>query len=265
MSRSPFGLTHAFARARADGRAAILPYLCAGDPNLEATAAHLRALEGVADAVEVGVPFSDPVADGPVIQAAAERGRRAGATLARVIDLVAGLRRDGLRLPVVLMTYYNPVHRMGIARFVGRAVEAGVDGVIVPDLPVDEAGDLVAGRDGLATIFLAAPTSTDARLEKIAAASTGFVYYVSLEGVTGERDRLAADLGRNIARVRRRTDLPVAVGFGISTPDHARAVARAGADGVVVGSALVRRIAAGAAPAEAAAFVGELRAAARPA
>lgn len=254
----------AFARARAERRAAIVPYVCGGDPSLAATVKTLRALDSVADVVEVGVPFSDPVADGPVIQAAAERARRRGATLPRLLALVAGLRREGLRVPIVLMTYYNPIVRMGLDAFARRAAAAGVDGIIVPDLPVEEAGALRrAARGRLETVFLAAPTSTPDRLRRIGRSSSGFVYYVSLEGVTGERRRLAAGLAAGVRRVRRATSLPVAVGFGVSTPAHARAVARAGADGVVVGSALVRRLAAGAPPAAAAAFVRRLRKAAR--
>lgn len=254
----------AFARARAEGRAAIVPYVCGGDPSLGATAAILRALDGVADLVEVGVPFSDPVADGPVIQAAAERARRRGSTLPRLLTLVAGLRRRGLRVPVVLMTYYNPLVRMGLNAFARRAAAAGVDGVIVPDLPVEEAGGLRrAARGRLDTVFLAAPTSTPDRLRRIGRTSRGFVYYVSLEGVTGERRALAAGLAAAVRRLRRATRLPIAVGFGVSTPAHVRSVARAGADGVVVGSALVRRIAAGARPAAVGAFVRRLQGAAR--
>lgn len=261
MSRIP----RAFARARADGRAAVLPYLCAGDPSLAATARHLRALDGVADLVEVGVPFSDPVADGPVIQGAADRARRRGATLAKTLVMIARLRHGGLRMPVALMTYYNPVHRMGLEAFSARAAAAGVDGVIVPDLPVEESAPLRAAcrRRGVDLVLLAAPTSTPARLRRLTAASSGFVYHVAVEGVTGERRRVARSLAADLRRLRRATRLPIAVGFGVASPAHARAVAAAGADGVVVGSAVVRRVAAGASPRALAAFVSSLRRAAR--
>jgi tryptophan synthase alpha chain len=229
-----------FARLRAARRAALIPYLTAGDPNLEATEALVPVAEAAgADLLELGVPFSDPLADGATIQRASQRALAQGVTLRKILHLVARLRRS-TELPLILMTYYNPVLRAGPAGFAAEAAAAGVDGVIVPDLPPEEAGALreAARAAGVAPIFLAAPTSTDARLRLICGASEGYIYYVSLRGVTGARAALPADLASQIARLRARTTKPIAVGFGISTPAQARAVAGV-ADGVIVGSALV--------------------------
>jgi tryptophan synthase alpha chain len=220
-------------------RAALMPYLMGGHPDLGSShAAAEAAVEAGADLIELGVPFSDPLADGPVIHAAATRALAGGTTPEAVLgvcEAVAG------RVPVVLMVYANVVLAAGIGTFTARAAEAGAAGLIVPDLPHDEAGELRAACDaaGLALVPLVAPTTTSERLAGIGAGARGFVYAVSLTGTTGERDELPPDLPRTVERVRAATELPVAVGFGISTEDQARAVADL-ADGVIVGSRVVR-------------------------
>jgi tryptophan synthase alpha chain len=238
----------AFAAARAAGRAAFIPYLTAGDPDLATTEALVGALvRGGADIVELGVPFSDPIADGPVNQRAAERALRSGTTLSGILDLCATLQAKG-GPPIVLFTYYNPIHRLGVAAFAERAAVAGVEGVLVTDLPPEEGGDLNAAlaSHGIDRIGLVAPTSTGSRIDTIAAAASGFLYYISRTGVTGEQSRLPPGLEAQVEGVRRRAGpLPIAVGFGISRPDQVAAVSRF-ADGVVVGSALVRLLEEGA-------------------
>jgi len=234
----------AFAAARAAGRAAFIPYLTAGDPDLPGTVSLVGALvRGGADIVELGVPFSDPIADGPVNQRAAERALRSGTTLARILDLCAALRReDGP--PIVLFTYFNPIHRFGVAAFAERAAASGVAGVLVTDLPPEESGELHAAlaQSGVDRIGLVAPTSSGARIDAIPAHTPGFLYYLSRTGVTGERAHLPPGLESQVEGVRRRAGgLPIAVGFGISRPDQVAAVSRF-ADGVVVGSALVHAL-----------------------
>lgn len=234
----------AFDRARAEKRAAFVPYLTAGDPHVDVTAALVVALARAgADVVELGVPFSDPIADGPVNQAAAQRALAAGTTLESILEMASRVRAAS-RVPLVLFTYFNPVHAYGPARFAEHAAASGIDGVLCVDLPPEEArGDYLAAlaRFGLDPIFLLAPTSTRERVKAVARAGRGFVYYVSRTGVTGERTELPRGLAREVSDLRRRLKLPVAVGFGISTPEQVAAVARV-ADGVVVGSALVRLI-----------------------
>ena len=232
----------AFARCRAERRAAFIPYLTAGDPDLGTTARLLEALTlGGADIIELGVPFSDPIADGPVNQRAAVRALTAGTTLSGILEMVAGCR-ERLGVPVVLFTYFNPILARGVESFAEQAAASGVDGVLCVDLPPEEAaGELrpaLLGA-GVDPIFLLAPTSTRSREKAVAAASSGFIYYVSRTGVTGTREELAPELVREVKRLRRRLKLPLAVGFGISTPDQVEAVGKV-ADGVVVGSALVR-------------------------
>lgn len=225
-----------------NGRA-FIPYIMAGDPGIERTRQLVKMLEECgADIIELGVPFSDPLADGPTIQKAAQRALRGGMTLAGVMELVAGLRR-GTQIPIILMTYYNPVFRYGEERFVRDASAAGVDGVIVPDLPPDEAGVLrkSARKADFDTIFLLAPTSTDERIRTVARASTGFIYYVSMTGITGAKLSMDSEIGSHIARIRQESGTPVGVGFGISTPEEAAAVCGF-ADGVIIGSAIVKRI-----------------------
>ena len=219
---------------------AFMPYLCAGDPTPKLTPELLLTLEEAgADMVELGVPFSDPIADGPTIQRASERALQHRISLLQIIDMVRELRHK-TEIPIALMSYYNPIFRMGEEQFCKAAQEAGVDGVIVPDLPVEEAKPLldVAPCYGLSTIFLVAPTSPPARMKSIATASTGFIYCVSLTGVTGVRKTLSSEVESMIAELRKHSDKPLSVGFGVSTPEHANKVAEV-ADGVVVGSAIV--------------------------
>ncbi len=233
-----------FNTLKARGETAFIPYLTAGDPSMDHSIAYLRALEAAgADIIEFGVPFSDPVGDGPAIQEASQRALNGGANLHKVIKAVAKLRQES-QIPLLLFTYFNPLLAYGLEAFAKDAAAAGVDGVLCVDLPPEEAGEYKAALDknNLCTVFLTAPTSTDERLKKIAAACTGFVYYVSRLGITGERDDLAADMEDVLKRIHHHTDKPVAVGFGISTPEQARHVAGI-AEGVVVGSAIVRRIA----------------------
>ncbi|HEX2165065.1 MAG TPA: tryptophan synthase subunit alpha [Thermoanaerobaculia bacterium] len=241
-------IADAFARCREEGRAAFVPFLMAGDPDLPTSVRLLEALAaGGADVIEVGVPFSDPVADGPVNQRAAGRALAAGARLPAVLETIARCR-ERIAAPIVLFTYFNPVHRRGVARFAEQAAASGVDGVLCVDLPPEEAeGELVPTLHGAGvdTVFLVAPTSTKERVARAAAASSGFVYYVSRTGVTGTRDRLPPELVKEVKRLRKRIDLPLVVGFGISDPAQVAAVGGI-ADGVVVGSALVRMVEEGA-------------------
>jgi tryptophan synthase alpha chain len=232
-----------FARTRAEGRAAFIAYLTAGDPTPEKTpeiaATLVRA--GV-DLIELGVPFSDPVADGPVIQRASARALSAGTTLKKVLDIAREIRAAS-EVPLLLFTYLNPALHYGFAKLAQDAKAAGIDGVLLTDLSVEEAGAYMQPlrAAGLDTVFLAAPTSTERRLKLVAEYSSGFVYLVSRTGVTGEQQALSESLGELIAKTRSATQLPLAAGFGISTPEQAKAVARM-ADGVVVGSAIVRQI-----------------------
>ena len=237
-------LAAAFERVRSRGTPGLITYVTAGDPDLGRSAEILRALDrsGV-DVLEVGVPFSDPLADGPEIQRATERALAAGATLEGVLDMIAALR-GALRAPVVLFSYANPIFRLGAERFANRARDAGVDGVLALDLPIEEAGEfreLLAVR-GIDTILLLSPTTSDARLRQAAALGSGFLYAISRLGVTGAREDLASGAREMVARIRAASDLPVALGFGISKPEHVREVGR-WADAAVVGSALVRVIA----------------------
>lgn len=237
-------VTRAFSRARENARAAFMPYYVVGYPDLETSVAVFKALaEAGADLIEVGVPFSDPLADGPTNQMAAQIALENGTTVGDVLRVVARLRDEGVSIPLVLMGYYNPFLAYSIDRLCADAAAAGADGFIVPDLPPDvrdgEEMRELCGHHGLAFIPLLAPTSTEARIRAVARAATGFIYLVSVTGITGARDRLPEDLTAFVARVRRQTSLPLAVGFGISRPDQAAQVARI-ADGVVVGSALVR-------------------------
>ncbi len=231
----------AFARCRQEKRAAFIPYLTGGDPDLGTSRDLLLALgRAGADLIEVGVPFSDPIADGPVIQRAAARALEAGTSMSAVLRLVAATR-EALGVPVVLFTYYNPIHRRGVAAFAEQAASSGVDAVLCIDLPPEE-GERELGpallERGIDGVYLLAPTSTRRRQRLVAQASRGFLYYVSRTGVTGAREELPPQLLKQARRLRRRVELPLAVGFGISTPQQ---VAKVGtvADGVVVGSALV--------------------------
>jgi tryptophan synthase alpha chain len=233
-----------FARVREAGRGGLVTYLTAGDPDRDRSAALLRAVaEGGADVLEVGVPFSDPLADGPAIQRATERALAGGMTLGGTLDLIRSVRQH-LTAPIVLFTYANPVLRMGVDTFATRAADAGVDGVLILDYPLEEAGQmreaiLAAGMD---PIFLISPTTTDARIRRSAELGRGFLYLISRLGVTGVRDQVAADATALTARVRACTDMPTALGFGIATPDHVAQACRS-ADAAVVGSALVNFVA----------------------
>ncbi len=242
MSRG--AIASVFASCAASRRSAFIPFLVAGDPSLEATPDLLRALvAGGADVIELGVAFSDPIADGPTIQRASHRALAAGSSLGAVLRMTER-HRDELGVPIVLFTYYNPVHARGVDAFAAEAANSGVDGVLCVDLPPDEGSrelQPALGRRGVDSVYLIAATSTSERIDRAAAASSGFVYYTARSDVTGEREDLIPTLGREVERVRRRVDLPVAVGFGISTPVQVEEVARV-AHGVVVGSALVRLV-----------------------
>jgi tryptophan synthase alpha chain len=234
-----------FRALRAAGQKGFVAYIGAGDPNLRATAALARAFERVGvDVLELGVPFSDPLADGVVNQLAAERGLRSGTTLHGVLKMVAALRRDGYKVPIVFYVYYNVVHHYGLKKFVRDAVAAGVDGVLALDLPPEEAGAYEAAmkRAGLHPVYLVAPTTPAQRIHKIARHASGFIYYVSREGVTGMQKKQAPAATAHVKIIRKHSKLPVAIGFGISNPAQARAAAQA-ADAVVVGSAIVNQIA----------------------
>ncbi|MFT8586506.1 tryptophan synthase subunit alpha [Acetobacter papayae] len=234
-----------FSDLAAQARGALIPYLEAYDPDRETSLALLRAMPAAgADLIEIGMPFSDPSADGPVIQAAALRGLKAGATLAGVLDMVAAFRQDDTDTPIILMGYVNPVESYGYERFCKDAVVAGVDGVILVDLPPEEADviEAPAKAAGLAIIRLVAPTTTSERLGYVLSHASGFVYYVSIAGITGTRTASAGDLRAAIPRVRAATSLPVAVGFGVRTPEQA-AQAASIADGAVVASALLETLA----------------------
>lgn len=232
-----------FERLRTEGRRGFVAYLTGGDPSLDATVELVLALERAgADIVELGVPFSDPLADGATIQAAAGRALAAGASVAGILDGVRRIRERS-SIPIVLFTYLNPVYTYGFERFHADAAAAGADGVLLLDLPPDEIGTAneFPRVAGLRTIRLIAPTTPPERIALLAKAAEGFIYYVSREGVTGEQTTLADSIGTQVAEIRRHSPLPVAVGFGISTPEQAAEVAQ-NADAVVVGSAIVRRI-----------------------
>jgi len=231
-----------FKRLKKKGQAALIPFIVAGHPDLETTEALvLRMTASGADIIELGVPFSDPLADGPTIQAASQRALQKGVTLNDIFRLAKRIR--GVAPPLVLMTYFNPIFQYGLKAFAERCDETGIDGVIVPDLPPEEAGPWVreARKLGLDTIFLAAPTSPPERIRLVNRDSRGFIYYVSLTGVTGTREKLPAELEMAVRGIKEQSQKPVAVGFGISTPEQAREVSRF-ADGVIVGSAIVKII-----------------------
>lgn len=239
----PNRLDVTFERLKAKGEKALIVYLMAGDPSLDDTKRLVLAMEEAgADIIELGVPFSDPIADGPVIQRAAQRALHKGVSLRTIFPAVKSLRLR-TKIPIVLMLYYNSICAMGYEAFCHAAKDAGVDGVIVPDMPPDEAGPLKrpAEAAGLRLIFLLAPTSTAGRRTFVARQSHGFVYYVSLTGITGSKLTNVADVGENVKKIRKVADAPIAVGFGVATPEDAARVSRY-ADGVIVGSAVVRLI-----------------------
>jgi len=225
------------------GRKAFIPYIMTGDPSLKKTEELVLLLEDCgADIIELGVPFTDPLADGPTIQMAAERAVRRGVTLRKVLAVVRRLRKK-TSVPIVLMTYFNPVFKYGLEAFVDDASGAGVDGLIVPDLPPDEAGDLIrfARARDVSTVFLLAPTSTDERIGLVSRASTGFIYYVSITGITGAALSMDGAMKGMIKKIKSVSGKPVAVGFGVKSPEDAEAVAGI-SDGVIVGSSIVKMI-----------------------
>lgn len=232
-----------FKDLRVKGRKAFIPYIMAGDPDLAKTEEVILFFEEVgADIVELGIPFTDPLADGPTIQRASERALKKGITLKKVLEFVKRIRRS-IKIPIVLMTYYNPIFKYGEERFVKETVQYGANGIIVPDLPPDEATDLIrfSKREGLDTVFLLAPTSTEDRVKTVARTSSGFIYYVSITGITGSRLQIDESLGESIKKIRKITDKPVCVGFGVSNPEEASRVSEI-ADGVIIGSAIVKML-----------------------
>jgi tryptophan synthase alpha chain len=232
-----------FAELRASGELGLVAYITAGDPSLDATLKFVLALaEAGADVIELGVPFSDPLADGPTIQRASERALKSGTTLAGVLELVRHIRQSS-QVPLVLFSYYNPILQMGLERFAGAAAQSGADGVLATDLTPEESDDYrrILHAHHLDTIFLAAPTSSDERLKLISAATSGFLYLISRTGVTGAKDTLPDDLPSLLRRARQFTQLPIAVGFGISLPGHVSVLGGL-ADAAVVGSSLVSEI-----------------------
>ncbi|MGH2531247.1 MAG: tryptophan synthase subunit alpha [Thermomicrobiales bacterium] len=238
------GIAAAFARAKAEGRIALLPFVTGGYPTMAQCERLIPALvEGGADVIEIGIPFSDPLADGATVQRTSQVALANGTTLADCFALVRRVRAAGISAPLVFMGYTNPFYQYGIERLANDAAGAGVDGFIVPDLPVEESDEWVEAfqRHGRDLIFLVAPTSTDARIAEVAKRASGFVYCVSLTGVTGARDTLAEGLAAYMARVRAQTDLPLAIGFGISRPEHVAEI-RPFTDGVLVASALINRL-----------------------
>ncbi|MBD2719847.1 tryptophan synthase subunit alpha [Synechococcus sp. FACHB-909] len=265
-STAPTLIQERFSALRASGRCALMPFLMAGDPDLSVTAASLLALQAAgADLIELGIPYSDPLADGPVIQAAASRALASGTTPGRVLEMLASLR-GRLSVPVVLFTYSNPLLNRGMDSFCREAAAAGAAGLVVPDLPLEEGQKLsaIAAGHGLDLVLLVAPNTPAERMARIHAASRGFTYLVSVTGVTGVRTSLEDRVGPLVGRLRELGPTPVAVGFGIATGEQALQVRRWGADGAIVGSALVRRMAAahqsGAdVAADAGAFAAELR------
>ncbi len=237
-------LTATFAALKKANRAAFVPFVTAGDPDFETSFAILSKLPGAgADIIELGMPFTDPMADGPAIQAASLRALKAGMTVSKVLELVRKFRKSDVKTPVVLMGYFNPIHAYGTARFVKDAAEAGVDGLIPVDVPPeeDEVLRIPAKAQGIDLVRLVTPTTNDTRLETVLKDASGYVYYVSFTGVTGTKSIVEQDVSAAMARLRAKSNIPCTVGFGIKTPDQAAAVARV-ADGAVVGSAIVNRI-----------------------
>ena len=236
-----------FARLRSQGKKAFVAYIMGGDPDEATSLAVMQGLPAAGvDVIELGMPFTDPMADGPTIQAAGQRALEKGMTMDKVLSMVSTFRKGDKTTPIVLMGYYNPIYSRGVDRFLTEALEAGIDGLIVVDLPPEEDAELCipAQKAGLNFIRLATPTTDDKRLPKVLQNTSGFVYYVSITGITGAAAAQAGDVGPEVARIKRSTDLPVIVGFGINTPDQARSIASV-ADGAVVGSAIVKDIGAG--------------------
>jgi tryptophan synthase alpha chain len=251
-----------FARLKSQQKKAFVAYIMAGDPDVERSLAVMRGLPGAGvDVIELGLPFTDPMADGPTIQLAGQRALEGGMTLDRTLQMVRDFRSADKSTPIVLMGYYNPIYSRGVDLFLTQATEAGIDGLIIVDLPPEEDSELClpAQAAGLNFIRLATPTTDAKRLPKVLQNTSGFVYYVSVTGITGAAAAQAGDVGPEVARIKRSTDLPVIVGFGINTPEAAQAIARV-ADGCVVGSAIVKEISTGKPVAEVLDFVAKLAA-----
>ncbi|MBS8229064.1 tryptophan synthase subunit alpha [Vannielia litorea] len=249
-----------FARLSSEGKKAFVAYVMAGDPDYDTSLEIVKSLPGAGvDIIELGAPFTDPMADGPTIQLAGQRALEAGMTMDRTLELARAFRAENDTTPIVLMGYYNPIYSRGVDTFLTEAKEAGIDGLIVVDLPPEEDDELCipAQKAGLNFIRLATPTTDDKRLPKVLQNTSGFVYYVSITGITGSAEASAADVAPEVARIKAQTDLPVIVGFGIKTPEGAQSIASV-ADGAVVGSAIVAQIADGKSPAEVTAFVKTL-------
>ena len=232
-----------------NGNKALVAFYTAGDPDLSASKDIFAVIEkNGADIIEIGVPFSDPLADGPIIQASSHRSLQKGTTLKKIIQLVADIRKTS-ELPIILMTSFNPVFVYGKKEFVADAVKAGVDGMIIPDLPPEEAEEFLGIAEGLDMVFLLAPTSTPARIQQVGKVSKGFIYYISLTGTTGTKEALSAGLKKKVNEIKKSVSLPVLVGFGVSGPEQAKQAAEA-SDGVIIGSAIVKLIAEHSDPAE---------------
>lgn len=249
-----------FEQLKQQGKKAFVSYVMAGDPDFNKSLEVVRGLpQAGVDIIELGLPFTDPMADGPTIQLAGQRALEGGMTLQRTLDLAAAFRKEDQTTPIVLMGYYNPIYSMGVDTFMEKAAQAGIDGLIVVDLPPEEDDELClpAGKAGLNFIRLATPTTDDKRLPRVAQNTSGFVYYVSITGITGSAEADADDVAPEVVRIGKATGLPVIVGFGINTPEKSRAIAKV-ADGVVVGSAIVSRIANGDSTADVLAFVKTL-------
>ena len=260
MTRPTTRIDAKFAELSAAGKKAFVTYVMAGDPDYDTSLEVVKGLPAAGvDVIELGLPFTDPMADGPTIQLAGQRALEAGMTLERTLQLARDFRKEDTTTPIVLMGYYNPIYSRGVDKFLRDAKEAGIDGLIVVDLPPEEDSELClpAQAAGLNFIRLATPTTDDARLPRVLQNTSGCVYYVSITGITGAAEAEAADVGPEVARIKAATDLPIIVGFGIKTPERAQTIASI-SDGAVVGSAIVAEIGAGKSPAEVLAFVKSL-------
>ncbi len=238
-------VSQCFQTLHEQGKCALIPFITAGDPDLDTTTQALQILDRAgADVIELGVPYSDPLADGPVIQAAATRALKRGVTLQKVLQVVETVG-DRLEAPIVLFSYYNPIHYQGIEVFLRRIAQAGVKGLVIPDIPLEEAETILkpAAEHGIEVTLLVAPTSPQERISAIAQQSQGFIYLVSVTGVTGTRSEVGSKVKELLPQLRRFTDKPICVGFGVSKPEHAQQIKQWGADGVIAGSAFVRRLA----------------------